>query len=171
MRQFLIFLLLLSTKSSYSQNNFTGNYQDYFESQLEINQDLTFKYSWNVDSSNGSTIGTWNIIEDTIILHADSFFDNLNIKKNYQVVIVDSVMLAGNVITKLVVLADSTTLLKEVIIPQYCPEKVYLCDNKLFRISFTEKLVDQIKKGIYSGRNYPTWFILKSSLYKPAHNK
>jgi hypothetical protein len=74
----------------------TGKYHDFFGSELILNQDSTYYYTYHFDLSSSWSIGKWSANKDTIYLKNIPIYDNLTYYDSVNNTTVDKKVLSGD---------------------------------------------------------------------------
>jgi hypothetical protein len=153
-----LFLLIIPV-SSFSQSKVIGCYEDYFGYQVQLNADMTFKFTWRFDLSSSWTKGKWTMNKDTVYFHATPIYDT-----------VVSILNDGFVIDTLFLSEDETSerMTQEQLFRSgyglssggqdnnRFPEKLFYKKERLYNIK-GKRLVKKNQKG-WSQKKYPPWF-------------
>jgi hypothetical protein len=75
MKFYLILFILLFI--NIEQKNIEGEYYNHFGSNLKINSDKTFLYTWSFDLASSWSKGKWEIKNDTIYFQIIPVYDTL----------------------------------------------------------------------------------------------
>lgn len=82
MKKIFLLIALLYVLTGFSQRKFIGTYKDHFGSELVLNKNSTFEYSWKSDSYKSWSVGTWTVLNDTLRLFNVPIYDTLTIQTN-----------------------------------------------------------------------------------------
>lgn len=160
MKLVLIIFTLIINIQTYGQKN-TGKFQNYFGSNLAINGDSTFKYTWRFDLMSSWTNGIWRISNDTIYLQAISVFDTLRYEDKERNIISDSLVFSLDEKSEIINLEEFS--IYEIISGeqnrQLIPDKLYYEKGKLFEIMENDELITKKVKGIWTSKEYAPWYI------------
>jgi hypothetical protein len=152
-----IFLMTFSF-CLFAQDKIVGHYRNYFGSQIQLNADRTFKYTWHFDLSGSWTRGTWSLENDTVYFHMIPTYDTISYKNN-----------DGTLADKLILSVDET--FERLTPEQYAsmglscggqniqpyPDKLFSKRQKLFAIK-NHKLVKKKIKGFWTRKKWRPWF-------------
>lgn len=152
-----IFLLTLSF-SLFAQDKIVGYYRDYFGSQIQINADSTFKYTWHFDLSASWTKGTWSFKKDTLYFHMIPTYDTIT-DKNKDGTSADKLILSVNDTSERL----SSKQLADMGLPSGgqnfypCPDKLFFKKGRLYGIQ-NGRLVVKKQKGFWTKKKWRPWF-------------
>jgi len=155
-----LILILFSTKQ---KNNPVGEYENYFGSEININKDSTYNYSWHFDLSYSWIDGKWEMHGDTILLNPILVYDTLSFYDSLSSCTTDSLFLSRdrkpNRITMKKFESD-----KSLSACQNCfssPRKLFLKDEKLYDIDNKGKIRKAKRKGIIGNKKYQPYYFKK----------
>jgi hypothetical protein len=146
----IIFSLILTISSS-GQVIKTGKYHNFFSSELTLNPDSTYYYSYHFDLSSSWSSGKWAINSDTVYFTNIPIFDTVNYNDsigNFKPSSGDSLILSMDQISERISSGSAITSL-------ICsggqnrspnPVKLFYKKEKLFEVGLNGKL---ITKRIY----------------------
>ena len=157
--KYLLFLYcLLFYFPVHGQNknaNFIGKYRDYFGSEIIINRDSTFKYTWHFNLFSSWSNGKWTIKSDTIYLKTIPIYDTLTYT-NSNGKLVDSLVLSDDEHPKRIypTIITNNGLLGGGQNHRPCPERLFYRDNKLYAFTDKGKLVRKKVRGFWSRKKF-----------------
>jgi len=151
-KRFIAFIFTLTlVGSSSGQDIKIGKYHNFFSSNLTLNSDSTYFYSYRFDLTSSWSIGKWTISNDTIYLKNIPIFDTVNYSDtigNFKPSFGDSLILSmdekperissGGAIGSLISSGGQNRTLN--------PVKLFYKNDKLYEVKQNGKL---IKKKIY----------------------
>lgn len=160
MRNAIIGCFLCTSLSTYSQVN--GLYADFFGERITLHADGNFDHEWHFDMASSWTKGTWRISNDTIYLTTVLVLDTLT-KSNK----LDSMVLSMNKTSERI---DEMTFISSLISGGgqnrvKPPSRLYYHKKKLYLLKPDGRPDTSKKRGHWSGKMYPTWYVKQS-----AHN-
>jgi len=155
MKLYLILFILLFF--NIEQKNIEGEYYNHFGSNLKINSDKTFIYTWNFDLASSWSKGKWKIKNDTVYFQTIPIYDTLR-RPNFK----DSLVLSVNQKPELI--TDYSIIYIEALSSggqnrQLMNSKLYFDGEKLIEIKENGKLNTKKVKDFWQNKEHPTWFI------------
>jgi hypothetical protein len=154
-------LLFSSTLiAQHKENGLVGPYHDYFGSDIEINADSTFKYTWAFDLASSWSKGTWTVTNDTVYFKTIPIYDTLRYKDSAGR-LVDSLILSIQKKPKL--LTDPVDAAMDLLSGggqnrSPCPGRLFYADGKLFGINKDGQIITQQVRGFGINKKYDTWY-------------
>lgn len=160
----IIYLLTISS-NLIAQSKIVGSYQNYFGSQIQINPDSTFKYTWHFDLNYSWTRGTWSLKGDTVYLNIVPVYDTLQYTKDNGA-IKDSLILSLDGIPKRILPQpnDSAVLYSggQNIMPP--PNKLVFKRNRLYSVK-NGKLVRKKERRLWVKGKWIPWYFKGRTYY------
>ena len=155
-----LILILFSTKQ---KNNPIGEYENHFGSEININKDSTYNYSWHFDLSYSWIDGKWEIHGDTILLSPILVYDTLSFYDSLSSSVTDSLILSRDRKPSRITMKkiESDMSLSDC---QNCfgsPRKLFFEDGKLYDINNKGEIRKAKRKGIIGNKKYPPYFFNK----------
>ena len=155
MKTIILLLLLLSMNQ---QINIVGKYKDHFGSQIVLNSDSTFHWSYLMDGVYFWAKGNWELNYDTLYLNPIPIYDTLRISG-----FKDTLVKAFNEIPRLRIedYFDSLIWANDFLCPQQDVErKLYYKDNKLIKFDKEGNLITKKETHpLYRTKSlYDPWF-------------
>ena len=154
---------------AFSQCELIGHYRDHFGSQLQLNLDSTFKYTWYFDLASSWTIGKWRVKGDTLYFKMTPIYDTFELRSPNGK-IYDTLMLSSdNIKERLSPEQAIATMLSSGGQNQNpYPEKLLFMAGRLYKISNGQLLTEK-QRGLWSWKKYDPWFFKSDEI--PTHNK
>ena len=156
-----IFVVLVNIEC-FSQEKPKQEYYDMFGERIEFFRDSTFKFTWNFDLSGSWTIGSWQLLNDTIFLKPILIMDTLTIRDSNNNLLRDSLVLSPDQNVDRIEMLEYTMGL----ISgggqnrRQPPNKLFLKKEKLFRILDNGNLDKSRSKAFLKKKKYKTYFKL-----------
>lgn len=160
LKYFISIILTLNIWSNILAQRISGNYHNYFGSEIRFNSDSSFLYSWKFDISSSWTKGTWTFCKDTIYLTATSIYDTLYYKDAWGKYQTKQILSENEFSEKII---DTTNLLTNysdsyVQNLQPIPNKLLWKRHKLYEI-LNGKVKKVIRLSIWSKKKWPRYFV------------
>ena len=145
------------------QESVVGEYYNYFGSNLKINADSTFKYTWRFDLASSWTKGKWKVKNDTIFLEVIPVYDTLKYYSGGGKVLRDSLLLSldeksESITSEQFAMYSLTGGGQD---KESIPKKLYYRNGRLFGIKENGDLRRKRVKGFMTNRKYVPWYIKK----------
>ena len=152
-----IFLILISTLT-FSQEKISGLYLSKFGEKIELKTDSTFIYNWKFYLASSWSKGKWRLKNDTIYLNLTPIMDTLKIVKNNKYS--DSLILSSDQKASLIEIDEliTNTLSSGGQNRQKPPQKLFIENGKLFRLTERNKIDNKKYKQLSSNKKYRTFF-------------
>jgi hypothetical protein len=151
----LLFILVCAQLNA--QPGVAGSYHDYFGGSLNINQDSTFKYSWDFDLLGSWTKGKWRVANDTVYFSMIPVYDTVRqYLSNGE--IIDSLVLSVDEKSERITLDLNILNSGGQNVHPY-PERLLYRRNRLYGIDIHGKLYKKWSRGFWSKKKWPPWFV------------
>jgi len=141
-----------------AQNNYLGEWNDYWGSSFNIKSDSTFEFSWHFDLFERWSNGVWIIKNDTIYFRVVPVYDTLKYSSGYSLVLSEDekpkVFIPKILVTENARKQDSTDM----------PTKLFYQKDKLYTIGKNGKLIK--KKTKKWKARFPFWYVRREKFYK-----
>lgn len=154
----VIFLSVVSL-DLLAQDNYAGEYYNYFGSKLKLNSDSTFEKTWQFDLASNWTKGTWKVSNDTIYINIKPVYDTLKHVRNGES-IADSLVLSLDDKAELISAEEYAVSLitgggQSI---NSVPERLYYSRKRLIAIDEKGKLKKKKVRGILTKRKHVPWY-------------
>ena len=150
-----IFILPLNTSG---QNNYLGEWYDYWGSSFNIKSDSTFKFTWRFDLIENWSKGVWVIKNDTIYFRIVPVYDTIKYSSGYSLVLATDEE-PRVIIPKIIVEMSSRTQDSSEM-----PVKLYYHKDRLYTVDKNGKPVKKKVKA-WNGR-WPPWYVRPGKIFK-----
>lgn len=151
-------LLLTLSFDLFAQDKIFGRYRDYFGSRIQLNEDNTFKYTWNFDMSASWTKGTWTLRGDTVYIYMVPTYDTLS-QTTSNDILSDTLILSTDEVPERFTQTQFAAMLLssggQNRMPY--PDKLLFKKGRLYKIQ-NGKLVMKKQKGLWTSKKWDPWF-------------
>lgn len=143
-----------------AQTNLFGHYKDKFGSQVTINSDSTFLYTWNFDLSSSWTKGTWMIYKDTLFFSMTPVYDTIKYFDKKINLTKDSLVISDN--EKSEVITTQNDLIASLLLSggqnrRGYPAKLYWKKERLYGFE-DGKILKRKIKGFRTNKMFVPWY-------------
>ena len=158
MRISLVFFIFIFSLQVKAQNNYLGEWNDYWGGSLNIKSDSTFNFTWAFDLIVKWSNGVWFIKNDTIFFKVIPIYDTLKYSAGYSLVLSEdknSQVLVPNLTVEFSSNSQDSSRM---------PTKLFFHRDRLYIIGNRGELIKKKVKG-WVGK-WHLWYLRKEKYYK-----
>jgi hypothetical protein len=161
MRCFTVIFLICCFERATAQNKLAGSYRNPFGSNIQINPNNTFYYTWNFDMQGSWTRGTWTSVNDTVFFKMIPIYDTLQKTNNNSSF--DSLILSVDSVPERLIPGPASAVHYlssggQSIHPY--PEKLFFKKERLYEVK-GGKLQRKKLKAFWINKKYNPWYFKK----------
>ena len=162
MKHAILIFLLFSSLGVSAQSGLYGRYLDELGSELTLNPDSTFAYTYHFDMIGSWTIGTYRVVNDTIFFEEVPVFDTLQIKNSADQK--DSLVLSDDREPKRITMDHfiNRPLLSGAQGRFPHPNLLIWRKNKLYTVDQKGKIKTRKTRYPAKGKKYKSWYVKSS---------
>ena len=160
MKAVCAFFSILMILQAQAQDNILGRYKDYFGSDITLNADSTFAYSYHFDMAGTWTVGTYKVVNDTIYLTEVPIYDTLQFVNKLKQPI-DSLILSDDKKPDRITMDDfiNKPFLSSAQDRMSHPLLLVWRKNRLYTLDRHGRLNARKMKAISNGKKYVPWYL------------
>ncbi|MBK0402130.1 hypothetical protein I5M27_03985 [Adhaeribacter sp. BT258] len=156
MKLFLAIFFSLFACNLLAQDKFSGDYYNYFGSELKLKPDSTFEYRWRLEQASSWTNGTWKTKKDTIFLKMVPVYDTVWVNPTTIRLYLSLNERGQKVAAKEQSLRPGTTEGQN---QHPAPEKLFLQGTRLYGIERNGSLQKTKVQGYRTERKFDPWYM------------
>jgi hypothetical protein len=156
LKLFLAIFFSLFACNLLAQDKFSGDYYNYFGSELKLKPDSTFEYKWRLEQASSWTNGTWKTKSDTIFLKMVPVYDSLWLSPTKVKLILSLNERSEKVSSEIQNLRPGVSEGQNL---HPIPDKLYLQGSRLYGIERNGSLQKTKVQGYRTERKFDPWYM------------